>query len=406
MKLLSPVEIALVIAGLVSTVGFAIALLRNRSVFAGYREVAADAKHLRAALNGMVFRDGSDLVVTGSFQKWPVVVRFSNSDNTPGLSLRMLVPANFSLSLASAGMQVINGGRHVVPTGDHLFDARFTARTNHPAQARLFLTRATATLLQKLCCSSKTLLSVSQGALEVSELITPLDVAKHALAHLEVMARLAEELRNMPGADKVKVAPFRRERHLLGRVAIVAGAVFTLASVLAATRASVRSVAAQGKPQPQLPSGMVPLDAQIIPAVSGWRLAVADDFDPAGAYWMRTRGVEPSGHIELDFSGSGNPRDTVYVLASASGERRVVLLSGHRNLFDSRFPALAAVARVPAGIVNSIAWSGGNGPQAGLGDGLLVVTGAGENTSAVVLFVHDSRLFSFVPQDYQQIHLQ
>jgi hypothetical protein len=56
--------------------------------------------------------------------------------------------------------------------------------------------------------------------------------------------------------------------------------------------------------------------------------------------------------------------------------------------------------------VNSIAWAGGNGPQQVPGDGLLVVTGSGENASAVVLFVRDSRLLSFIPENYQQINLQ
>jgi hypothetical protein len=406
MNSLSPFEIALMIAGIVSLAGLAIAFFRSRSVFAGYQEVAADAKQLRLALNGMTFRDSSDLVVTGSFQNNPVVVRFSNSDNTPGVNLRMMAPANFTLSVASAGMQVTEAGRQVVLTGDHLFDARFTARTDHPALAKLFLTRATAAMLQKLCCSSKTLFSVRQGAIEVSELITPLDAANHVLDHLRVMARLAVELRAMPGADRVKVVPFRRERHLVARAAIVASAALTIVSVLAATRASVRPAQAGEQTQPQASSGILPLDAQLIPAASGWRLATADDFDPVGINWMRTEGAEASGHIELDFSGSGRPGDAVYVLAGNNGERRVVLLAEHRNLFDSRFPALCAVARIPANEVSSIAWAGGNGPQQVAGDGLLVVTGTGENASAVVLFVQGSRLLSFVPENYQQINLQ
>ncbi len=278
MKFLSPVEITLLVAGVISLVGMVIAFLRNRSVFAGYREITAEAQQLRTALNGMVFRDSSDLVITGTFQHNPVVVRFSNADSTPGLNLRMMVPSSFTLSLAPAGMQVIDGGKHVVLTGDHLFDARFTARTNHPAQARLFLTRATAGMLQKLCCSSKTLLSVSQGALEISELLTPLDPANHVTEHLLVMAKLAAEFRNMPGADKVQVTPFRRERHVVARAAIVAGAVLTIGSVLAATRASVRPVEAREEVQARVTAGVLPLDAQVIPALSGWRVAGAERF--------------------------------------------------------------------------------------------------------------------------------
>src|SRR6185437_1087588 len=120
--------------------------------------------------------------------------------------------------------------------------------------------------------------SVSQGALEVSELITPLDPANHVLEHLQVMAKLAGEFRNMPGADKVKVVPFRRERHLMARVAIVAGAVLTIGSVLAATRANIHPAETQAQTQPQLPAGVLPLDAQFIPAISDWRLATAEDF--------------------------------------------------------------------------------------------------------------------------------
>src|SRR5581483_1988846 len=111
------------------------------------------------------------------------------------------------------------------------------------------------------------------------------------LEHLKVMARLAAEFRNMPGAERVKVAAFRRERHLAGRVAIVAGAVLTIGSVVAATRASVRPVQAGEPVQSQLPAGMLPLDAQLIPSLAGWEIAAADSFDPVGNYWMRSRGV-------------------------------------------------------------------------------------------------------------------
>ncbi|MGE0405960.1 MAG: hypothetical protein AB7O65_06655 [Candidatus Korobacteraceae bacterium] len=405
MKSLSPVETTLIIAGAVSLVGLLIAFFRNRAIFTGYQEVAEEARALRRALSGVILRDGDDLVVNGTFQNWPVVIRFSNAENTAGLNLRMMVPASFAMSVAPTAMQLIDGGRQAVATGDYLFDARFSTRTNHPAQSKLFLTRANLTLVQKLCCSSKTLLSVNQGTLEVSELVTPHDAASHALEHLQVMAQLAVEFRSMPGAEAVKVVPFRRDRHVLGRIAIVAACAVCLASVVAATRASVRAMATSEASGAELPEGMLPLEAQSIPEASNWKLAAMNEFDPVGIYWMRSQGVEPEGRISLDFSGSGTSGDTTFVLVSEK-VHRVVVLAQHRNLFDSSFPELTAVARVPQSSVGAISWAGGAGPDEIPGDGLLVVTGQGENASAMVLFVKDSRLLSFVPENYQQINLR
>ena len=103
------------------------------------------------------FRDGSDLVVSGSQDKLPVTVRFSYDENTPGLNIRMSVPANFTLTISPKGAQAPGEGKTLVRTGDDMFDARFVTKTDHMAQAKMFVGGKQAlSLLQKLCCSSKT----------------------------------------------------------------------------------------------------------------------------------------------------------------------------------------------------------------------------------------------------------
>src|SRR5581483_8543630 len=114
---MSPLQIALLTVGVLSLIAVGISVMRRRATFAGYEEIAADARALALLLRGEVFRN---------FEKLPVLIRFSNSENTPGLNIRMQAPASFSLSVAPAAMQLIDGGRSVITTGEHMFDLRFT----------------------------------------------------------------------------------------------------------------------------------------------------------------------------------------------------------------------------------------------------------------------------------------
>ncbi|SRR5581483_5966574 len=400
---MSPLQIALLTVGVLSLIAVGISVMRRRATFAGYEEIAADARALALLLRGEVFRDGMDLVVSGNFEKLPVLIRFSNSENTPGLNIRMQAPASFSLSVAPAAMQLIDGGRSVITTGEHMFDLRFTTRSNHPTQAKIFASRQVVSLFQRLCCSSKTFFSMSPGIVELSELVMPPHLARHVAEHLKVMAQVAQELRHMPGAAQVKVVPFERERHLAARIAVGVGAAVTIAILLGGMQSGIRPTVASADPGP--PAGVLPVDAYLIPGLAGWRIATAADLDPAANTWLRNNGVEFSGKIEGDYSGDGKPA-AAYLLVNAQGNKRVVLLSAHQNCFDSRFPAVRVVARVPRAMVKSIEWAGGKGPGEVQGDGLLLATGTGDQVSAVVLFIQDSRLLSFAPANYQSIRLR
>src|SRR3954469_7456592 len=152
---LDPKFVALAIIVLV--IGAIIVMIRKSSTFSGYTDVAADAQRIQRAIKGESFRDGNDLVVSGSQDKLPVQVRFSYDENTPGLSIRMSAPANFTLTITPKGSQAAGEGKNLVRSGDDMFDARFTTKTDHMAQAKMFLGgKQVSKLLPKLACSSKT----------------------------------------------------------------------------------------------------------------------------------------------------------------------------------------------------------------------------------------------------------
>src|SRR6266571_5178834 len=131
------VAIALLIVLFVAILGALVAVLRNLRKFHGFREIAADAQKVAKGLDGELFRDAGDLVVSGNFRLLPTVVRFSNKENVPGINLRVGVPANFTMWIASRSAET-NEGRAVVRTGDLTFDSRFVIRSDDPGEVRVF----------------------------------------------------------------------------------------------------------------------------------------------------------------------------------------------------------------------------------------------------------------------------
>jgi hypothetical protein len=401
----SPHQIALYIIAGLSIMGMVIALIRSRMTYSGYEDIVQEVRRLGPAMHGEIFRDGSDVVVSGRHEGLLAVVRFSNAENTPGLNIRIQAPTTFMLSVVPAGTQVAEGGRILVKTRDELFDSRFNIRTDQLMQAKMFIDKHITGLLQQLACSKNTYLSIGAGSIELSELVVPEPgTAQHVLDHLKAMAKLSAALREMPGSDRVKLVRFARERHIAGRVAIVVGAVVALLSIFAATQAPNHAPVSdvnQG-----LSSGIVPLEAYQIPNNKGWRTATADDLDPAAVRWLRSNGQQPQGRIEGDFSGKGTGRDIAYLLVGADGSRRVVLLAENENRYDTRFPYVGLAVRLPKGIVNSIQWVGGKAPEGMDGDGVLLVRKWDDATSAVVLFLSGHGIVSASPVNYQDISLE
>ncbi|MGI9103942.1 MAG: hypothetical protein ACR2IF_15995 [Terriglobales bacterium] len=405
MAALSPLQIALLIVALVAIVGVTITAVRSRMTFNGYEDIVHDVNRLGAVVHGEIFRDGSDVVVSGTFERLPAVVRFSNAENTPGLNIRMQAPATFLLSVVPANAQVTEGGRIPVRTTDELFDTRFTTRTDQPTSAKMFITKQTTGLLQRLACSKNTYLAIGSGAIELSELVIPtIQPGQHVIDHLKAMVRLSGALREMPGSDTVKLVTFERERHVAARIAMVVGAIVALGSIFAATQ--VPNHPPTSGVNQTLASGVLPLDAYHIPNTADWHTAAAEDLDPVALNWLRGNGVKPEARIEADLSGKATGRDVAYLLVGPNNQRRIVLLAEGENRYDTKFPYLGLAVRIPKGIVESISWVGGKPPEGIDGDGIMILRKQDDPTSAIVLFLSGHGIVSASPVNYQQISLQ
>ena len=399
----SPLQIALFIVAGLAAIGVTVTFLRTRMTYHGYEDIFHDIRKIGASMKGEIFRDGSDVVISGTWDKNPVVVRFSNQENTPGLNIRMPAAAQFQISVAGKDTPVSEGPRTPVKSADEMFDARFTTRTDQPMQARMLLTKPVTATLQKLACSKNTYIQLGSGVIEHSELVIPDRVATHVVDHLKSLGALAAALRNMPGAEKVKILKIEHERHVFARAIMAVGVVVAIGAVVAAIQVpSTNAIAANET----LVNGILPSDAVLIPETTTWHTVTPAEIDPAGVEMLRIFGLEPAGRIAGDFSGSSGGQDAAYLLTNAEGKRRVVILAAHQSRYDVRFPAVAFIARVPKDNVASIRWKSDKGPASVPGDGLLIVRQAEDTASGVIMFVNPDKISSFSPLSWRDVPLK
>ena len=399
----SPVVIAFAIVSLLAFVGAVISLYKRSHLFSGYRELRSDAREIARTFNADVYRDGNDLVIAGNMNRLPTNVRFSQEENTPGLFIRMEMPALFRLTIVPQGSSQTGEGRALVRLGDRQFDNKFTIRTDQPSLFRMLLSPKVIADLQKLCCSNKTYLNIERGVMELTELVIPSGaISRHVNDHLQQMAGIAKEMAEMPGAHEIKIKPIEVERNLVARTAIGIGVVAAIATVVVAynqRRAPVVTALAA-----ETVSGIDPIDARLLPGVQNWRLAnPTDDFDPTGLTWAQNNNLKLAGRMTADFSGTGDGRDEVYVLRRPSnGAFRVAIFSRGEKRYDTTYDKLAVVAPFPKSLVDSIQW-GSAPPDRPDGDGLLIAYDPGNPANVVVIFLKGDRIISSQPAHYQNI---
>ncbi len=398
----SPVLFAGAVVLTFAVIGTLVLLVRNHRTFHGYREIAREAKAIASQLGGELFRDGDDLVVSGEYQSRPTLLRFSNSDNTPAMMLEVRVPSGLDLSLTPKQFPDNKVGSKV--RLNNWLEQRFVARSKSPLDSELLLgQRGAMNMLVRLCCSQKTVIEIGPGKLQLFEMVVPPSLARHVLDHLADINDMARVMETLPGSDKIKIASIPRERSSWPfRAAVAAGVVVATLTVVGATRERTKPVTAAKVDSPTI-NGILKVDVSAIPMAEQWRVVEPSDLEPSFADFLRGVGVEPSYPINFDPDGTGATKGSAYLLTNDSGQKRIVLLQDHRMVFDTAFPNVAGMVRVPAASLNKVRMAG---KVQTAGDGLLFVRKADDPNSAVILYVVNGALQSAAPSDYRTINFE
>lgn len=397
---MSPLVTALFIVLCVGMFGAMVAFVRDRMRYAGYRDIMREALAFSRTVDGEIFRDGGDLVVSGEQAKTPLIVRFSHAESTPGLSVRLGAPATFSMVVYPRGQHEHGGA--LVRTADDSFNTKFEVRSDQSTVAHIYLgsPRVLGALTQ-LCRTGHDFLTISAGAIEFGQLGDPSTATTRALAgHVSALSALRQGLTEMPGAELVRVEPRARRHDWLLRTTIAAGVIAAAATLYVTTYESGKDQKARA--EAPLPEGMTVADAAAIGNLGQWRSATANDADGVMAGWFRDRGAQFAAHVVLDANGAGDKNDNAYLLTNDKGEHRLVLMVDGNKAYDARFSQLAAMMPVMRGTLSQLKWNG-PAPTDPQGDGLLLVRNSGDTASGVVLYLSGNRVMSATPANWQAV---
>jgi hypothetical protein len=398
--------IALAAAALVAIAGVFSEWLARQRRLRGYGEIAADIRSMATALHGEVDRDGNDLLLRVNVQDWPVLVRFSNSANEPGLNIR--TPVAGKLAFYCVPRSTTHSPHpESLPTGDSQFDSRFRVTASEPFLGKLLLgIDPVVGLLQRICCSSTTSLSMEDRYLEVSESLIPEDnLALHVSDHIADLARLAHITRNVVGVDASHIKPFRRAPNWFRVVySSIAVGLVGVGLWLGRPAGPVKVVETPSTaPKHTIPSA----DAARIPNLKNWRLLEAGDFSAIATAYLQQQGRRPEGQIEASFSGAS--ADSAYLLINTASNPqpvRLILIINQQVRFDANMPRIDVAARIPKSRLSGIEWRGHTPVGEPDGDGLLIVRDYGDPSSAIVLYWSGVQVLSGNPKDFHLIALQ
>ena len=392
------------IAIIVGIVGIIVYWVRRFTVFLGYKAIQPDVLRIADLLNSQPTREKSDVVVAGHYGGNPTIVRFSHRVDTPGLDIQMRVPATVNLFLTPKNIIRAGEGRVLMRIGSTALDKRFHARTDHPMEIRMLTAGNTSkSSLEQLCCSTQTGLSIKDRTIELSELTIPPFTANHVFDHLQSMLMLAQAVRDMPGADLVKVEPLPpKVSSWPVRIALVGGLCCLVALLFAQPYG--HPAAANARDLSSAPTGIMPADAARLQQLQGWHVAKADDYSVSGMRFLQDHQLASSGHITGDFGGRGGG-DSAYFLVDSTGRKRVSMLSKGMVAYDAIFAQVDAVARIPKSNLAKIQWMSPAPRVSPDGDGLLIIQNANDPTASVVLLRQDTQTSSARPADFNKIDL-
>lgn len=402
---MQPLAVILNIAIIVGIVGIIVYWVQRFAVFRGYKAIQPDVLQVAQLLKTDPYRQGSDVVIAGHYGGFPTIVRFSHKINTPGLDIQMRVPATFGFSLMPRNSSVHVEGRVLLRTGSTALDRRFNARSDNPMEFKMLTAGSVLGSVEQLCCSTQSGFLLKDRTMELSELTIPPFTANHVFDHLQSMLVMARGVQEMPGASQIKVEPLPHQGSSWPvRVALVGGLVCLVALLFTQPYNHPAGASASVIPSPP-PSGIMPADAARLQQLQGWRVVTADDFSNSALRVLRERNLVPSGHITGDFSGQGKAYDSAYLLVDATGRRRVSMLARETVAYDSIFPKIDLLARVPNSNLAKIQWMTRPPEFNADGDALLVVQNANDPAASMVLLRHGTQTYSARPKDFTKIDL-
>jgi hypothetical protein len=410
-----PLVIVVAILAVTSIAALIAAFVTERRTYSGYQDIRPDILQLKSLLAAEVFRDGTDLVISGTRQKLPVVVRFSYAETTPGLNIRVHGPATMNLAIVprNSTFYMPENLRANVAIGDDVLNSRFQARADDGSAAHMFmLGGATTRELPKVLCSSRTTLFITHGALELSETVIPQYAGNHAAGHIDSLVKISAVLAAMPGAKLSSVEKPQLPKRFLTKTAIVFGAAAALLSIVGAARQMHEAPPQFVKPANQLAveersAGVLAVDAKVIPGLDNFRVVKPSEFDSAVVSWMRGQNVEPEGRVPLTLSNKAQTNaaeassDVAYLLTDPEEHRRLVLVSSGKVVFDVFNFGPISIVRVPKSDIPPP--EKGPAPD---GDGLLVIVDPSAPEKSFLLYTVGDRLQNRPEPNWNQLNLR
>lgn len=409
MPKLNPLLVVAAVATGIFLVGIVAAWIQSRIRTRGYTEIAGDVKAIAKELNGEIFRDGLDLVISGRVDTFPTVVRFSRGENTPALNILMHAPCNFALFLSPRNRPGEGGRTAVRMPGDS--DVPFLVRADHPVEARAFLSGGTQMAhLGKLLSSSDGFLTFSRAKVEFSRLSLPVQtVGAVVISNLASLAALAKVAGNMPGASAVKIDD-RREKRIVLKLAIAALVALGITVVVGAVDLQKAAPAIhEASKVPAYPP--IPLaDAAHIRGADDWHIAATSDFDPIALANLRGQHPGPfPGRVPAEIAGPNQPAGVAYALVSNSDNKRwrlVVNLADGETVVDSATGPMSLIAAVSRQNLGAIQWNDSAPAAPADGDGIMMVYKEGDAFKGTVIYFSGSHLRTGITDSYDSVSIR
>jgi hypothetical protein len=404
---MNPRELAIAVALLLPLAGFLLERWRCRLLIGKFGDIEPEVTSLRTQLNAELDRDGTDLLIRGNYQQWPVLVRLSRSEQEPAVTIELPVSSPLTLFCYPAGYRG-EVGRTFLSTTDQKL-ARFRLSTNDSAaQVNVLMASNVIGEMAKVC-ESQTSVKLEDKLLRVTEKVMyPQQLARRLMVSITALRNIAIAAsgKERPTIIKKKFAWFR-VAYISAAVVILLATVFP--AVIEHLPKKTKEAEASSESISSAPAVRVDPEMAQVPQVQNWRVAETQDFNSDGVAWLQQQGGSASGHISASFSPNGE-EDAAYVLKrrqEKSGENgaRLVLFIDKRMRFDAVMPQIDVLSKISKDRINAVEWRGRPPASSPDGDGILVVQRYNDPSSAIIFFVSGLRLMSAVPKDFRTVSL-